>query len=141
LLCFCTANLDLSSNLFTSRLGKMCRMSVFEYGELVEMRADCRICNCIRICRTCHDNVDHLYDYDDDDWIFDDDALGEGGGGGDDDGDDDAADDDGDDAADDDGAAINDDGNDDFFPGAIELNVGEGQDDDIDPFAQRLRRR
>jgi hypothetical protein len=44
--------------------------------QLFDLRADCRICNCDRICRTCHDNIDHLYDYDDDEWIFDDDSLG-----------------------------------------------------------------
>lgn len=62
------ANLDISNNLFTTRLGKMCRMSVYEYGELVELRADCHVCNCRRLCRTCYDNVNHLYEYDDDDW-------------------------------------------------------------------------
>lgn len=86
---YIVANVDLSHNPFTSRLGKMCRMSVFEYGEIVELRADCRICNCDRICRTCHDNIDHLYLYDDDDWLFDDDTVWAEGEGTEDDDDDD----------------------------------------------------
>ena len=51
----------------------MCLMSVFEYGELVEMRADCNICNCDRLCRTCMDNKNFKYEYDDDDWVVPDD--------------------------------------------------------------------
>jgi hypothetical protein len=51
-------------------------LTAFGVRQRLDFRADCRICNCDRICRTCHDNVDHLYDYDDDEWIFDDDTLG-----------------------------------------------------------------
>lgn len=70
----CSAdNIDISNNKFRNSLNDMCQMSVFEYGELVEMRADCPICNCDRLCRTCRDNKDFKYEYDDDDWEFDDD--------------------------------------------------------------------
>jgi len=50
----------------------MCKMAVFEFGELVELRADCGICNCQRLCRTCKDEKDYQYEYDDL-WQFDDD--------------------------------------------------------------------
>lgn len=68
-------NIDLSNNDFRNQLDDMCMMSVFEYGELVELRADCEICNCFRLCRTCDDNIDFEYVYDDDDWEFDDDWV------------------------------------------------------------------
>ena len=68
-------NIDLSNNEFKTNLDEICLMSVFENGELVELRADCPICNCERLCRTCRDNIDFLYEYDDDDWVFDDDSL------------------------------------------------------------------
>ena len=67
-------NIDISNNKFRNNLNDMCQMSVFEYGELVELRADCSICNCYRLCRTCRDNKDFKYEYDDDDWEFDDDG-------------------------------------------------------------------
>jgi hypothetical protein len=68
-------NIDLSNNRFKNNLDAMCLMSVFENGELVELRADCPICNCDRLCRTCRDNEDFKYEYDDDDWVFDDDSV------------------------------------------------------------------
>jgi hypothetical protein len=68
-------NIDLSNNRFKNNLDDMCLMSVFEDGELVELRADCPICNCDRLCRTCRDNKDFKYEYDDDDWVFDDDTV------------------------------------------------------------------
>ena len=68
-------NIDISNNNFRANLDGMCRMSVFEYGELVEMRADCDICNCDRLCRICRDNKDFKYEYEDDGWIFDDDTV------------------------------------------------------------------
>lgn len=67
----------------------MCEMTVFEYGEMVELRADCDICNCKYVCRTCDDEKNgYTYEYQNK-FVFDDDEVMKGGGDGGDDDDDD----------------------------------------------------
>lgn len=45
--------MNIANNNFDERLKKLCKISVWEEGEMVEMRADCDICNCESLCHTC----------------------------------------------------------------------------------------
>ncbi len=49
-------NIDIRNNQFTQDIpSSVCSMNVFDEAEMVELRADCDICDCRRLC----DNCDH----------------------------------------------------------------------------------
>ena len=51
-----TANMDISNNAFEEVAKKVCKIGVFEEGEMIEFRADCAICECNELCHTCTEN-------------------------------------------------------------------------------------
>ncbi|CAB9513162.1 Leucine rich repeat N-terminal domain [Seminavis robusta] len=48
-------NIDIRNNRISRVGSNVCSMSVFDKAEMVELRADCRICNCRRLCDNCDD--------------------------------------------------------------------------------------
>lgn len=66
--------LSVKNNLLKTKISKkICNMSIFEYGDMVQLEADCRICTCDELCESCGAYDASRDDDSDDDDGYDDD--------------------------------------------------------------------